>query len=284
VIEADPDADMRQEAWCSVGRQWLSLLASALGSSYATTESDHFQVLAPTADGYVGSLIQHADRCRARLFTALPGVADLESPGKQILITLRNQEDYYRYVSRFHAEGEYGGSGGMHIREGYPHIVAWGKHHWMVESTLAHELTHAVLHHLFLPQWLEEGLAQMFEHDLTGRMLLSVDAEMAAEHKLYWGEHGLDEFWNGIGFSRPEPTQKLSYQLAEILVRLLVADGRPRWFGWVKEPQRRLFSFLRDASESDCGDVACRLHLGFGVGDLAARFLGSGKWAPEFAE
>src|SRR5262245_683252 len=94
VIESDRDQESRRAAWCSVGRQWLSLLASALGSSYATTETGHFQVLAPATDGYGDSLIQHADRCRTRLFSALPGVADLETPGKLILIILRNQEDY----------------------------------------------------------------------------------------------------------------------------------------------------------------------------------------------
>ena len=47
-----------------------------------------------------------------------------------------------------------------------------GKELWILEDTLGHELTHVSLHHLSMPQWLEEGLAQMFEHNMTGRSLL----------------------------------------------------------------------------------------------------------------
>lgn len=151
---------------------------------------------------------------------------------------------------------------------------------WMLENTLAHELIHASLHHRSMPQWLEEGFAQMFEHDMTGRSLLHVDGEMARRHKRYWRKHGLDEFWRGGGFSAPGRVQQLSYELAEILVRLLVDEARPRWFGFVREPQRRFFAFVRQADESDCGEAACREHLQYGLGDLAARFLGPGSRSP----
>src|SRR5262249_41508680 len=148
----------------------------------------------------------------------------------------------------------------------------------LLENTLAHELTHASLSHLSLPQWVEEGLAQMFEHDMTGRSLLLVNEEMAREHKRYWKKHNLDLFWRGEGFSRPDKGQRLSYQLAEMLLRLLCEDHRPRWFGLDKGPQRRFFAFLCEADASDCGEAAAREHLRFGLGELAARFLGTGDW------
>lgn len=131
-----------------------------------------------------------------------------------------------------------------------------------------------------MPQWLEEGLAQMFEHDMTGRQLLELDAESAGRHRRHWGAHGLDEFWSGEGFSRPGEVQELSYQLAEVLVRLLAEEARPRWFGWVREPRRRFLAFLRGAAAADCGEAACREHLGHGLADLAAKFLGPGSWSP----
>jgi hypothetical protein len=208
-------------------------------------------------------------------------VTDFGELGKQVVMVLRNQDDYYRYISLYFPEGEHGGSAGVHIREGYPHVALHGKQMWALENTLAHELTHVSLHHLSMPQWLEEGLAQMFEHDMTGRSLLEVDAEMAGRHKQYWGKHGLCPFWRGEGFSRPGKVQELSYQLAEILVRLLVAESRPRWFGWVREPQRRFFAFLGGANVSDCGEAACREHLGFGLSDLAVKFLGPGSWSQD---
>ena len=274
------EPDSRQDAWVSAARQWLAELGQALGGGYEPVEYDHFLALTPQADATGRPLLQFAEQCRAALLSVLEGVADFEGRGKQVVVALRNRDDYYRYISLYFPEGKHGGSAGIHIREGYPHVALHGKQLSLLENTLAHELTHVSLHHLAMPQWLEEGLAQMVEHDMTGRSLLVVNTEMAGRHKRYWGKHGLDEFWGGRGFARPGKVQELSYQLAEILVRLLIEEARPRWFGWVREPQRRFFAFLRGASVSDCGEGASTQHLGFGLSDLAARFLGPGSWSP----
>ena len=225
-------------------------------------------------------LLSIAERCRTAIPSVLGEVADFEGLGKHVLMALRVQDDYYRYISYFYPEGNFGGSAGIHLCENLAHIALNGTFRWMLESTVAHELTHVSLRHLSMPQWAEEGLARMFEHDLGDTPLLMVDAEMAGQHKRYWGKRGLDAFWRGEGFSRPGKVQELSYQLAEILIRLLVEETRPRWFGFVKAPQRRLFAFLREANVVDCGEAACRAQLGFDLSDLAAKFLGPGSWSP----
>lgn len=271
----------QRDAWVAIGRQWLTELAAALDDGYERFESDNFLVLASQEDGHGPPLLQFAERCRAALLSVLSGVTHFDVSCKQVVVALRTPNEYYRYISPFFSAGEHGGSAGVHIRQGYPHVALYSKNLGVLENTLAHELTHVSLLHLSMPQWLEEGLAQMVEHDMTGRALWVVDAEMAREHKHYWGKYGLDEFWRGEGFSRAGKVQKLSYQLAEILVRLLVEEGRPRWFGWVREPQRRFFAFLQDAGVTDCGESACVDHLGFGLPDLAARFLGPGAWSPD---
>jgi len=145
---------------------------------------------------------------------------------------------------------------------------------------LAHELTHAALSHLTLPLWLEEGLCQTFEHLLAGRVPLLLDGQLAARHKRYWNRRGLDEFWHGTGFAQPGKVQELSYQLAEVLLRLLIEESRPRLFGLVRRPRQRLLEFLRTADEEDCGAAACRESLQRELGDLAALFLGPGEWSP----
>src|SRR5262249_28509547 len=150
---------------------------------------------------------------------------------------------YYRYVSVFYPEGTHGGSGGVHVRDGYPHLVVLAPVHLQAAMTLAHEMTHASLAHLSLPAWVEEGLAQIFECQGGGRPLL-LDATEAARHKKYWARQSLEAFWRGEGFLRPGKVQKLSYQLAEVLLRLLFEEFRPRWFGWSKEPRRRLLDFF----------------------------------------
>jgi hypothetical protein len=277
-IESRCPHDGQSAAWVAAGRQWLAELGPALGRGYQASESAHFLALTHQGDAPGGPLLQFAERCRAVLLSVLAGVAQFDVPGKQIIVAVRTADEYYRYITRYFSEGEHGDSAGVHIREGYPHVALRGKELWLLENTVAHELTHASLHHLSMPQWLEEGLAQMFEHDMTGRSLLIVDGEMAGRHKRYWGKRGLDAFWRGEGFSRPGKVQELCYQLAEILVRLLIEESRPRWFGWVREPQQRFFAFLREAGGADCGEAACREHLQFGIGDLAARFLGPGSW------
>jgi hypothetical protein len=210
----------------------------------------------------------------------LGGVTNFDLPGCQVLLAFRDVADYYRYIACFFPDGEHGGTGGLHIREGYPHIAIHGKLLAILENTLAHELTHASLHHLSMPQWLEEGLAQMFEHDMTNRSLLLVDSQMANRHKKYWSKNGLEEFWHGSGFSKAGKVQQLSYQLGEILARLLVEEAKPRWFGWDRGPQKRFLAFLQNAKWSDCGEAAISEHLGVTLGDLAARFLGPGDWMP----
>jgi hypothetical protein len=275
-------ADSRDEssAWAEVGRQWLARLREALGPGYEAGETDHFLGVAPKGDVGAGPLLRFAEQCRSTLLSGLGGVADFSARGKQVVVALRTPDAYYRYISAFYPEGEHGGSAGVHIREGYPHVALRGEREWTLQNALAHELTHVSLHQLSMPPWLEEGLAQMFEHDMTGRSLLQLDAETAASHKRYWGKHGLDAFWRGEGFLRAGKVQKLSYELAEILVRLLVEEARPRWFGIVRGHQQRFFAFLRQARQADCGQEACRTCLGFGMDELAGRFLGPGNWSP----
>jgi hypothetical protein len=109
---------------------------------------------------------------------------------------------------------------------------------------------------------------------------LLVDRETADKMKRGWGKRGLDGFWRGESFLAPGKAQHYSYLLAEILVQLLIEDHRPRWFGLAKGSQKRLFAFLRNADGLDCGEAAARDHLGVGLSDLTARFLGPGDWAP----
>jgi hypothetical protein len=268
-------------AWSDIARQWLDNLQSALGRNYQVSESDECLLLAPRPDPDAELLLRFAQKCREALPATLPGVAAFRTPGKQVVVVLKDIESYYSYVSVFYSDGVYGGSAGMHIREGYPHVAMFGTDLARLENTLAHEVMHSALCHLTLPLWVEEGLTQMFEHDMTGRSLLQVDGEKARKHKRFWKRHGPGIFWRGEGFHRPDAGQDLSYELAEILMRLLFLDYRPRWFGLVTGPRQRLFAFLQEADSSDCGEAAARQHLGCGLGELAARFLGPGDWGPE---
>jgi hypothetical protein len=278
-IEVNVSPDGQREGWVAACRQWLTKLASALGPDYEVVESAHFLMLASREHAARAAPLQIAEASRARLVAVLGDLADFDVPGKQVVLALQLPQDYYRYIAQYYPDGEYPGSGGVHIREGYPHVVVWGKLMMTLDGALAHEVTHAALHHLAIPQWLEEGLAQMLSCEVAGPNL-RLNAETAERHRRHWGEHGLDGLWRGSGFHQVGEVQGLSYELAEILTRLLVVDARPRWFGWVRKPERQFRAFMQEASTADGGEAACRKHLGHALGDLAARFLGPGEWSP----
>lgn len=268
-LKFKPESEDRQhEFWMGVVRQWLVSLRDS-HAGYTITESPRFLLLEAET-----RLAGFAEHCRSSIASRLPGVAEFPGPGPHVVLQFRDQDDYYRYVSRFTPEGEQGSSGGMQIREGYTHIAINGNVNGHAENTLAHEMTHLALQHLDMPQWIEEGLAQMMEHDLTGRQLLLVNQEMADRHKRHWGRNGLDQFWSGEGFYHMGRVQELSYQLAEILMRLLIEEHRPRWFGLSKSSQAKLAAFLREARREDAGAEACLRHLGRELNQVAALFLG----------
>jgi hypothetical protein len=279
-VSARVAPEERYEVWTDLTRQWLTHLGPDLGAGYQLGTSDHFFVLAPMHLPGVHALLPHVEYCRKTLLEVLKGVAAFRTPGKHVVIALENADSYYHYLSVYYPEGHHGASAGAYVKTGYPHVALCGGHAIQLEVTLAHELTHASLGHLSLPLWIEEGLTQTFECALSPRQPLLVTEETARGHRRYWSRHGLEPFWRGEGFSRPGKVQKLCYELAEILLHLLSATHRPRWFGLDRGPQQRFFAFLKEADDSDCGESAARAHLGYGLDALAGQFLGPGEWAP----
>jgi hypothetical protein len=279
VITDRGNDESQRKDWSDAARQWLTLIGDAVGDC-SVEESPHFLLLVSNALEGRHTLPSYVEQCRETFERVIGDVADFAGVEKHVVLAFDSQDDYYRYVSYFHEEGPTGGSVGMHIRIGYPHVVTFGRDRRNVDPTVAHELTHVGLFARSMPLWLEEGLAQMFEVDMTASVPFLLDARTADRHRRYWKKHGLNAFWNGSGFSAPNRVQELSYQLAEILVRLLVSDARPRWFGWVQEPRLRFLSFLRTASELDYGAAAYLQHFGRTIDHLPARFLGDGDWTP----
>ena len=123
-VEARGDPDAPRDAWTQVARQWLTALGPALNGRYAVSETEHFLGVAPTGEGIGPSLLGFAERCRASLLSLLGGVTDFLVPGKQVVVVLGSDDDYYRYISGFTRRGSTG-SAGVHPR-GYPHVAVRG--------------------------------------------------------------------------------------------------------------------------------------------------------------
>jgi hypothetical protein len=278
-LESQSDDEARYDRCTEISRRWLAALASDIDPQYHLDESNDFLIVGPQTRVANSALLRTAQQCRVRLLDLLPGVAGFSSPGKEVIIVFYGTELYYAHVSDYYPEGDFGGSSGMHIRGDWPHIVMLDADAPTIHQTLAHELTHAALSHLRLPQWIEEGLAQIAEHDVSGEGV-SFDFRRVRKQKEHWRTLGLDTFWSGDAFLRPDESQEFGYQLAEILVRLLLEDFRPRWFGFDRKPLDSLMAFLTSAQRDDAGQAAAREHLGMTLGQLAARSLGPGNWEP----
>jgi hypothetical protein len=82
--------------------------------------------------------------------------------------------------------------------------------------------------------------------------------------RAYWKRHDLTEFWSGRSFYAADDGQRHSYEIAEILVRLILADHRPQFL-----------DFLNDADRDDAGAAAAMKHFNRSLNDLATIFLGS---------
>lgn len=277
-IEKQPEADQARH-WNDVARQWFEHLAEAAGDDYGYCEGKRTIVFGPMDERLFRNLTTCGDESQRHLLSLLPGIAEFRTPGKLLVLAWHGRDDYYRYVGRYYGEGTFGATGGLHIRDGHPHIALLNMPGDHPLSALAHETTHASLTHLDLPQWLEEGLAQMFENDMAGRAAILLTPEQAQKHRNYWNRHGLDGFWFGDCFHRSGDAQTLSYELAEILVRLLFSDHRPGWF--TKGKQKQLMSFLAAAKRTDGGRDAALDHLDYELDELAEKFLGPIELTPQ---
>lgn len=262
----------RRDAWNRVCANWLDRLAEALPGNYRGIESDHFFLVADLDKGRRDGLIHLAERAWKTLKESLGSAARLSGPGKQVVLAFNNRKTMFQFAGPYLPEGKLASFAGLYIRQVCPLILIQDT--GGATSTLVHELLHAAVSHLLLPQWLEEGLAQAFEvdHGVTPEFLLT--PEDAKKCRAYWRKRGLERFWSGEGFHRAGRCITESYRLAQILARLLLDDAKPGWWGLGRARQQKLIRFLETARVDDAGDAAARDALGYGIVSLAERFLG----------
>lgn len=274
-IDTHADADHLDAAWQEITRVWLEKMCERLGDSYALAESENFHLLSQLDDKEQAKLLSFLERTRSRILGTL---ADIPLParlGKHVVLRFSATDDYYRYTSYFDPEGEYAGSGGRFLTDGYMHIAyPHNDTPGVGHSVLAHELTHNLLQSLPMPTWLSEALAMLFAHDLAGERQPVLTHEQAARHRAYWNAKTIQEFWRGLSFSNPEG-QELAYELARILLDFITTDLEPS--------PSEFREFVLHADGKDAGEAAARNFLNVELSDLASTFLGPGEWAPRLS-
>jgi hypothetical protein len=268
-VEANIDQASRDAIWSEIARQWLEQLRCSLAPEYAIRESDEFFLLSALDDLSAERVLRWCERFRHSILECLPGVAHDEGSAKHVVLAFDTIDTYYDYVADYYPDGEFGGSGGIYLNDGYGHIAIWTNSQFAIDRTIIHELTHAMLDHLPLPSWLNEGTTQFMEDIVLESSSFAIDYEMVQRHRAYWTAESIQAFWAGDSFQFADDGQELSYHLAEVLVRNLCSDYR-----------KKLRDFLRSADRRDAGDSAARSIFGIGLADRVAQFIGPGEWQP----
>ncbi|WP_397608648.1 hypothetical protein [Silanimonas sp.] len=250
-------------AWMDAERSFVLHLAKALGPPYRVHESADAFVLSHLDDRRARVVIDHIGRTRSRVIRLLDGLAERPDLGKDVFLLFAEQDDYYRYISRYYPEGgEYAGSAGIHINQGCGHFAAHGDDLLHIEPTVVHEMTHSLVSHLPLPLWLNEGIAVNTERRLCAASLDYEAAERQARHRSFWNPQRIADFWSGEAFHSPgEQVAELAYDLARQIVQGLATN-------W---PVFRDFALRADFA--DAGESAANETLGVGLGELVASVL-----------
>jgi len=270
VVEKDYKDVDQHKLWCDIARTWMNQLISSLSSDYSIHESENFILVTSESEKYVSNFQIFLERTRKQILKSLQGIASDEGFGKYVVLIFDDIDQYYSYLSYFYEnDGVYGLSSGVYLNKGYGHFAFPHQELSYAESITAHEMTHALLAHLPIPAWLNEGMAVSIEDLITGSAPLRMDNEMFARHQSFWGEEEIQEFWSGDAFHRPDEGQELSYHLAQFAVKSLSQD-----YDIFRQ-------FANKAHYNDGGEAAANEAYEGSLGNLIAQFFGEGEWVPK---
>ena len=262
----------REDAWQQCTRHWLGRICHRLGHRYGTVESQNFHFVSDLSPAARGKVLAMLESSRTRICRVLGATAPSEANGKHVVLRFTLADDYYAYISHFLRDGEFAGSAGMFLSDGYDHIAYVES--WSADEerrTLVHELAHNLFAHLPLPSWLNEALAMAFEADIAGTSAEPLSRELAARHRAYWTPSTIQEFWAGRAFSDVE-AQELSYSLSRVLLHLIYTEVRPQ--------EGEFSRFVLRSDWGDAGSIAAKEHLDIPLENLVSAFHGPGDWAP----
>jgi len=262
-----PGDDQQGVAWGECELAWLQHLREALGDGYRLRVADQVALLSSKDDASARATMAFVSRARQRIVRTLEGVAEVPGWGYDVVVVFDDHDTYYRYAANHYPEdGEFALSSGMYLGGGCGHFVTVKDRLETIEPVIVHELTHALLGHLNIPAWLNEGLAvnteQRFYPRVSGAHHGGYEAaRQHARHQRFWGPAEIQQFWSGDSFHRPDEGNELSYDLARILTAQFAAD-------WP-----RFRSFANMADSADGGAEAAREHLGLTLGQAVCALL-----------
>ena len=273
TVEATADHAARAVAWELAVRDWVRLLASELGGSYAVRTSPHAFLLSALPFEAADKLLKFIAQAMEKIALVLGDAGTRGSSAPTLVLLFEEQDDYLQYISNFYPDGNHPASRGAFLEKGYPHIALHDGNGFSRRRTISHELTHHALTTLSIPRWVHEAVAMTIEGLVTRSPREVLPGDQAIRHHLYWTNQNIQGFWAGTSFCEPGESFELSYSLASVLMHLLGDKDR-----------ESVLAFIRAANVLDGGQTAALDHLGLSLGELAAKFLGPGDWRPKRRE
>ena len=266
-VDAQLSDSEPNQLWSSIAGSWVQHLSAHLKGEYQISESRNFVLLSAHGQHFNKTLIAFHERCFKRVLSLAKGICSDQGHGKYVVMVFSDVDTYYDYVSFYGPQdGTFGLSSGMYLNYGYGHFVFKEDNIDMAEPIVAHEMTHALLNHLPLPLWLNEGMAVNMESAIVGVSPDRLSRSLLELHQEFWNKETIQEFWSGASFSRSDDGQRLSYQMAQILVSN------------ISENADAFREFINLANFDDGGEAAMNQVYDLGLADLAASFLGEGDW------
>jgi hypothetical protein len=252
-------------------RSWLTCVnAEVFNDALRSGESANFILYGDVSPERGKAILSFTESTLARYREDLSELIHFGPASKMAILAFTHDDDYYRYASAYYPDGHFGLSSGMFLQRGLGHFVFPNVDEmWHLEPTIAHELFHAVVAHLPIPAWLNEGLATNAEFRYGNRFEDPRHADtQLPHHRRYWNAERLQRFWSGDAFHNADEGQELSYDLARRLVRGLSAD-------WA-QMQR----FILEANYDDAGERAAHEVFGFSLAVPLEATIGHADVAP----
>lgn len=204
--------------------------AAVLGPDFGVHDLGSFWIVSNRPAGDLKHVGKVLEQARMTILADLEGVASDLELSRLAILWLEDDGQYYEYISHFY---------------------------------------HALVSHLPLPLWLNEGLAVTLEEMVVTGHPPHPAPDSLKEHLKFWDEERIQEFWSGESFTRSDEGHGLSYALGQLLTSNFGHD------------YHRFRQFALAANWNDAGEAAAQQVLGISLGDVLASFLGNGNWAPQ---
>ncbi|MDR7192403.1 hypothetical protein [Luteimonas terrae] len=275
-LPADADDAQLHSYYDTAAAHWLDVLADALPADYRQTGTTDFLLLSAQSARQAALVLRSCAQALRAIKESLGPLACDSGFGRHIVLVFASRDDYEAYLSQYQAAGEDAPmSSGVFINAGYGHFASWHDGLDALEAVVVHELTHALLSHLPMPDWLHEGFAVNVERTLLPRLAdprlaLYRPDEMAARHADWWTEATIQAFWSGAAFHCAGEGVELAYELAREITVLAARQDEPAFR-----------AFAAAADREDAGSAAAIGTLGYPLEHLVQAVLGAGDWAPK---